>query len=105
MELLTTSGTTFSGSDWKYGWPHKVYINGMSFYTEHFRFAKDQVALDKLLIRCFGLSFMVDDDKGLAYMSASDGYQAYGIIGADGNPDFSKMRELPGKIHADTGWT
>lgn len=27
IELLLTPGTHFSGTDWKYGWPHKFYIH------------------------------------------------------------------------------
>lgn len=26
LEILATPGSTFSGSDWKYGWPHKFYL-------------------------------------------------------------------------------
>jgi hypothetical protein len=27
VKFLKQAGTTFSGSDWKYGWPHKFYIS------------------------------------------------------------------------------
>jgi hypothetical protein len=26
LKMLQTSGTHYSGSDWKYGWPHKFYV-------------------------------------------------------------------------------
>jgi hypothetical protein len=30
IRLLKTPGTRFSGSDWKYGWPHKFYIEPLN---------------------------------------------------------------------------
>lgn len=27
LEALSTSGTGYSGADWKYGWPHKFYVD------------------------------------------------------------------------------
>ena len=34
IKKLQTPGTHFSGSDWKYGWPHKFYIGSDKFYNE-----------------------------------------------------------------------
>ena len=30
IKLLQTPGTRFSGSDWKYGWPHKFYVDAVN---------------------------------------------------------------------------
>ncbi len=37
IRLLKTPGTSYSCADWKYGWPHKFYINGRKFYNKHLR--------------------------------------------------------------------
>jgi hypothetical protein len=40
--LMSREDTGFSGSDWKYGWPHKLYVNVpgkalLKFYTKHLK--------------------------------------------------------------------
>src|SRR3990167_2700913 len=51
--LLTEKGYTLSGSDWKYGHPHKFYLKGGQwgkFYTAHLEdLGYDEEALTRLL--------------------------------------------------------
>lgn len=35
LRLLQITGQRYSGSDWKYGWPHKFYLDPFKFYSEH----------------------------------------------------------------------
>ena len=101
IQRLKTPGTSFSGCDWKYGFPHKVYIGHHKFYTvDGLRDAgPEQLAeFDALSRKIFGISF-TRDSKGIRYRAPTTnsfyGWQLYGNIGPDGEPDHSRME--PGK--------
>ena len=80
---LLQKGVKASGSDWKYGWPHKFYIqaeeNGAGkFYSKHLYDANDQtfkVLTDELATK-LGIRFLIDKE-GLAYKAPYRGFQTW----------------------------
>lgn len=96
MELLRTPGTSFSGSDWKYGWPHKFYLDSggkhFKFYNTHLRDIADAplLAFSMMSEKFFHIAWHRNEEKGLGWR-AVPGIQMWGDVGADGEPDFSRM--------------
>ena len=80
--LLAKTGTHYSGSDWKYGHPHKFYLGQYKFYTSHLMDAtEDQLVLfNRLAEKTIGITFKVKDGK-LIYAAPCSGYQAAGTVG------------------------
>lgn len=113
VELLKTPGTRFSGSDWKYGWPHKFYVDHASwhakFYSAHLQKATDAelAAFSEASKACFGISW-TRDAKGVAFRApqtkSSYGWQLNGVVGADGVPvhgeHCQKAAELAARLFA-----
>lgn len=86
IELLRTEGTHYSGSDWKYGWPHKFYIHPIGghgkFYTAHLKDCSKELLeeFSELSGDLLGIYFDIDD-KGLLYRALSTGFQTWGVVG------------------------
>ncbi len=105
IKLLKTPGTKFSGSDWKYGWPHKFYIEAQpmhgagKFYAIHLKDATDAelAEFDALSRSCFGVQW-ARDENGLKYGAPRSnefgGFQLWGVIDANGKPDHSAMKPV-----------
>ena len=97
IELLKTPGTKFEGTDQKYGYPHKFYLNSYKFYTCHLSQLSDEELKEfsKLSEAAFGIEF-VRDDKGIMFRQPQTnsfyGWQLWGVIGPDGKPDHSSMK-------------
>jgi hypothetical protein len=102
IELLRTAGTTYSGCDWKYGWPHKFYIQKAGwknaddgpgkFYSEHLLDCDDAALAEfnELSRRLLGVSF-TRDEKGLKWGACRAGWQTWGTVGVVPTPeDLSK---------------
>jgi len=82
LELLQ-KGVYASGSDWKYGYPHKFYIqaaeNGRGkFYSRHLYDADEQtlIQLTSMLALNLGITFEIDE-KGIKYKAPYHGYQTW----------------------------
>ena len=80
--LLSTPGTSYSGSDWKYGWPHKFYIGNGKFYSIHMTDATtgqlkrwNGIAQPRL-----GIGFFKTEGGRLLYSAVSTGYQTWGRV-------------------------
>ncbi len=158
IELLKQPGTQFSGADWKYGWPHKFYIEPINpdadktvevgsedaeegepnaywrcfahgridcacpkeervtgywskpimgkrarlhfkFYNNHLKDASEQEFQEfaELSKKLFQIEWG-KDEKGIHYRAprsnSTYGFQNYGVVGEDGEPDFSAMESL-----------
>jgi hypothetical protein len=154
IQLLKTPGTHFSGSDWKYGWPHKFYIDApnpkadeivevggesgphvdgthpddrwtcfahrhdctcprerptgywhrvrfgtkpqvhLKFYATHLGAspAAERAEFSRLSERVFGIAWDFGDDLKLRWRAIPN-TQKWGVIGTDGQPDHSEMRQ------------
>jgi hypothetical protein len=102
MRLLKTPGAKFSGTDKTF---YKAYIEAPDgfgkFYFRHLReCTPEQLAeFNALSRKCFGLSWKLDDTGtllGAAPRSNSVyGWQAFGVIGADGEPVFKEGSPRP----------
>ena len=95
--LLNTPGERFSGSDWKYGYPHKFYLGNAhnKFYTKHLSGATPDEfeAFAKAALKLLGIRFSVDE-KGVKYIvdvseltpgvevNRMYGFQAWGTVPA-----------------------
>ena len=96
VKLLKTPGTTFECADWKYGGPHKYYLNGYKFYLRHLNQLSDAELSEfsELSVAALNIEF-VRNVKGTRIMSPEPncayGYQLWGVIGPDGKPDHSRM--------------
>ena len=101
IRLLQKPGTRFSGSDWKYGWPHKFYIEAegaIKFYAKHLAQASDAelAEFDRLSRKTFGIAWK-RDENGVAFYSprgGSYGWQLSGTIGEDGQPIHEEWLKL-----------
>lgn len=84
LELLKTPGTKYSGSDWKYGWPHKFYVGDGKFYSEHLRDVPDAQLLEWNLVAqpLLGIVFVREEDQPdeLFFGAPEAGFQTYGIV-------------------------
>lgn len=110
IRRLKTDGTRYSGADWKYGWPHKFYIETGShphkFYNAHLVDASDEeftefARLSKLL---FDIEWTRDENG--PHWRACPGVQRYGVIalpqeGTGQDQDFlaSARDSLKGLLH------
>lgn len=92
IQLLNTTGTFYSGSDWKYGWPHKLYIHAKEsfgkFYTTHLM---DETSyqleeFNNLSIPLLGLDFKIGE-KGIKFLAPGQSWQTWGTIGMVRNGD------------------
>jgi hypothetical protein len=94
IRLLEADGTRYSGSDWKYGWPHKFYISNKSlnphaikFYNDHLIDATNEELkrFDELSKKYFGISFQKSAEGKLQYAAPRTdsfyGYQRWGVTG------------------------
>lgn len=95
IRRLKTPGTSFSGADWKYGWPHKFYIGahpgGLKFYNKHLEDASPEEFSEFVALadRFFGVKFY-RNEKGFKYL-AMHGIQKWGTVGANGEPKHASM--------------
>lgn len=80
--LLTTLGTHYSGSDWKYGWPHKFYIGHGKFYAEHLMDATPEqlAAFNVVAEPTIGITYFLQDGQ-LGYRTPHRGFQTWGTVG------------------------
>lgn len=111
IKAFQTPGTRWSGSDWKYGWPHKFYIEvpcapyrrctsrsadgqfGYSetsrefrkFYAVHFKDATpEQIAeWNSKVAPITGIEYHLEGDR-LKYVALYAGHQGWGEIDKDG---------------------
>lgn len=71
-----------SGSDWKYGWPHKFYIHVGKhfgkFYSMHLYDADTETfnRLTEILETKLGILFFIDE-KGMKYSAPYKGFQTW----------------------------
>jgi hypothetical protein len=82
IRLLTTSGTRYTGSDWKYGYPHKFYLGNHKFYTEHLLDEESDVVerFNAAALLTLNIQFIVDPERGLGWRAPAHGYQTYGVV-------------------------
>ena len=86
LKILQEHPTALTGADWKYGWPHKFYLNGKlglpfgKFYNDHLRDAgydrEAFILLISLIEKSTQIRFNIDPAKGLGFSAPSPGYQA-----------------------------
>jgi hypothetical protein len=89
LRLMGTDGTKYSGSDWKYGWPHKFYISNdaapaaRKFYTTHLSDCTDEelVKFSRMSDQYFGITWG-RDQRGVFYKSLPD-MQLWGVVCKD----------------------
>lgn len=91
IQLLTTPGTKFSGSDWKYGYPHKFYISNnkefpqdLKFYSGHLVYAENNLLekFNELAKKCFDIVFSKQEYQ-LGYY-CRPGVQLFGTVKENG---------------------
>lgn len=89
LARLLNPASDGSGSDWKYGWPHKFYINvGKKygkFYSRHLYDADPetlQPLIDALAVK-LGIRFKITSEGELAYMSPYPKFQTWYGTGFD----------------------
>lgn len=81
---LKTAGTRYSGADWKYGWPHKFYIEAggypHKFYNEHLdRATPEEFEEFAKLSKALLAIEWVRDEKGVGW-KATPGTQRDGVV-------------------------
>jgi hypothetical protein len=104
--LLKKPGTRYSGSDWKYGWPHKFYIGSSKVYNEQLQSMTDEevAAWSVITEEFFGIKFYRENGKtmyGCDYPDAMGyGYQRAGVVGPDSKPvrDDNWNLDFPGRL-------
>ena len=95
IDALKVPGTYYSGSDWKFGYPHKFYLCHVDkFYTEELEKATPEEldAFSNLSERFFGVKFYRDEKGALLYRCeyvdlTGCGYQRAGHVGPNGDPE------------------
>lgn len=87
-----SSGNGASGTDWKYGWPHKFYVNSdngqhWKFYTEHIGDIDDEVLSPLLdqIDQVLGVHFEFDTLGRLNFKAPAFGHQGYRVHPVDTN--------------------
>lgn len=116
IKALKTPRTRFSGADWKYGWPHKFYIDAFpgftKFYNSHLEHATDEqlAEFSELSKACLGIEWSrhFPGHEGKLTFFTVPGRQWWGVIGPDGKPNHDEMRRAaqraqhaaPGTQHA-----
>lgn len=103
IRLLETPGTRYSGSDWKYGYPHKFYIGNGKFYARHLALTgPEEVRRFSILSRdLLGVVYGIDM-RGVWYKAPGGGmygWQTWGIVGAT-RPTPEQLEELKAKLEA-----
>lgn len=95
LVFLVTRGIRYSGSDWKYGWPHKFYIGNAKFYSQHLADATEdqRILWNRVTDGNLEIKFWLRADEKLVYVSPGKGYQSAGTIG--GTREFG---------HVAAGW-
>ncbi len=95
LAALRAVGTHFSGCDWKYGWPHKFYLDvpfgprdsfRMKFYSEHLLDLAEDIEISRisdLWGQAFGVRFERRAGK-LHYSAVHRGFQTWGEVMDDG---------------------
>ena len=82
LDYLKNPSNKVSGSDWKYGWPHKFYISVQQhmfkFYNIHLIEPSIPKELFKLIEERFQIVFIPIDGK-LHYKAPAVGYQYYDL--------------------------
>lgn len=92
IKLLRTPGTYFSGSDWKYGFPHKFYVGHDKVYTKDLKLVPDEKVQEFSVLaqEFFGIEFYRQDKQLYWRCEWADcsamGYQRAGHVGPDGKP-------------------
>ncbi len=82
IRLLQTQGTHYSGSDWKYGWPHKFYIGSSKFYSQHFQSRTQCQEWNRVAAPLLGVAFFIDPaNNRLMYLACCSGWQSWGVVG------------------------
>lgn len=83
LRAILEAGGKLSGSDWKYGWPHKFYVHpiggGMlKWYNAHLRDMSEEelAAFAPLLLEYSGIKFVREEGTLMCYASYY-GYQRY----------------------------
>ena len=111
LKAFQTPGVRWSGSDWKYGWPHKLYVDipcepyrrctskgpgendlgysecrsdNCKFYTEHLLDATpEQLAEWNNIVKpIIKIGFEISEDGHLKYSAPCHGWQGDGTISA-----------------------
>jgi hypothetical protein len=111
LQAFQTAGMEWSGSDWKYGWPHKFYLEipcepmmacvsrgpdpdqfGYARRTkEHFKFYSEHLIdatpeqleeWNRVVMPITKIRFVIGSDGELRYSSPCHGYQGHGTIAA-----------------------
>lgn len=90
-DLLKKPGTRFSGSDWKYGFPHKFYVGEGKVYNKQLKelAAEEVAAWSELTWKFFGVRFFKEGDKVMwscPFKQNVYGYQRAGVVGERGEP-------------------
>ncbi len=88
LVALVTNDTQYSGSDWKYGYPHKFYfvIPGFGqakFYSKHLRDAtEDQLILwNRLAHNTVQVTFEFEaETRKMFYRAPYSGFQSSGVV-------------------------
>lgn len=84
MRLLSTSGTSWSIADWKYGWPHKIYLGNGKFYAEHLRDVSDEelVQFNAKLKPLSGIFYVRESEQpeDLFFGAPSPNHTPFGIV-------------------------
>lgn len=111
LQAMVRRGTEYSGADWKYGWPHKFYIDiqcepyhswagsdgekdlfadrttrNHKFYADHLLDASpDELLLlwNRVVAPLVGVRYIVDGEK-LKYSAVCNGFQTWGVVGGLG---------------------
>lgn len=65
ITLANQKDLHFEVADWKYGWPHKVYVDGgrIKFYTNHVIDTRNAGGISTLLFMKTGIHFEVKDNE------------------------------------------
>lgn len=99
IALLETAGTRYSGSDWKYGYPHKFYLDApeghRKFYVNHLEFASPELVerFATLSRDLLGVIYGVGP-RGVWYRT-TPGWQTWGEVGAERRDDDRDLRFGP----------
>ena len=85
--LLSTPGTEFVGSDWSYGWPADMRLDGSVFHPVHLA-ELDQFEVDafgRLTGPLLGVVYQ-RDESGIDFTATRRGFCARGVVGAGAAP-------------------
>jgi len=90
IESLKKPGTTYSGADWKFSWPHKFYIGNDRIYNEQvLKESQLLPAWNEVSLKFFGITFEIREEKiyfRCPFRAGPLGYQRAGVVGEDGRP-------------------